>query len=257
MVLFFSATGNTSYIAQKCADYLDDECVDLLSRIRNKDYSALNSDKPFIICSPIYVCEMPYFLQDFLRKVTFLGAREFYFIFTSGGYSGCASVLAKSFCRKRKFIYKGSADVIMPRNYIANEIYPMQDNETIIKVLNAAEEKLPEIFSIIKNNGTLKSRHVYLFETLSILPVAAFWFRFKMGAKKFYSRDSCVTCGKCVKVCPLNNVSIKDGRPVWGKFCTHCMACIANCPKEAIEYGNITQGKERYLFKKYQKALQK
>lgn len=29
------------------------------------------------------------------------------------------------------------------------------------------------------------------------------------------------------------------------------MACIAGCPTEAIEYGTITQTKEKYHFRKY------
>ena len=33
------------------------------------------------------------------------------------------------------------------------------------------------------------------------------------------------------------------------------MACIANCPKRAIEYGNITQGKDAYIFKKYRYVI--
>ena len=36
--------------------------------------------------------------------------------------------------------------------------------------------------------------------------------------------------------CPLNNIRLENGKPVWGKHCTHCMACICDCPKEAIEY---------------------
>lgn len=36
---------------------------------------------------------------------------------------------------------------------------------------------------------------------------------------------------------PLNNIRLENGKPVWGKHCTHCMACICDCPKEAIEYG--------------------
>ena len=255
MVLYFSATGNTEHVARKCAEATGDECLDLLLKIQTKDYSEIKSEKPFVICSPIYVCEMPNFLQDFLKKVSFSGSREFYFIFTSGGYSGCASVLAKSFCRKHHFVYKGSADVFMPRNYIANTIYPMQDSDTIKDVLIKAEKNLPDIFEVIKNGGLLKSRHVFLFETLSIVPVAIFWIRFKMGARDFYAKDSCIACGKCSKVCPFNNVTITDGRPVWGNKCTHCMACIANCPKESIEYGSITAGKERYLFKKYKDTL--
>ncbi|MFR7743510.1 MAG: hypothetical protein ACLU3I_09600 [Acutalibacteraceae bacterium] len=44
-------------------------------------------------------------------------------------------------------------------------------------------------------------------------------------------------CGQCAKRCPMNNVTLKDGKPVWGKVCTHCMACICYCPVSAIEYG--------------------
>ena len=38
------------------------------------------------------------------------------------------------------------------------------------------------------------------------------------------------------------------GKPVWGKDCTHCMACICYCPAEAIEYGKKSLGKPRYHF---------
>ena len=65
-------------------------------------------------------------------------------------------------------------------------------------------------------------------------------------SKAFYATDDCVGCGKCVKLCPLNNVKLVDGKPVWGNNCTHCMACICYCPKEAIEYGRKSQGKLRY-----------
>ena len=57
MVLYYSATGNTQYIAQELAKGLDDTCVNLLDKIRSGDHSELHSDKPFIICAPIIVCE--------------------------------------------------------------------------------------------------------------------------------------------------------------------------------------------------------
>ena len=47
---------------------------------------------------------------------------------------------------------------------------------------------------------------------------------------------------------PLNNIRLENGKPVWGKHCTHCMACICYCPKEAIEYGKKSKGKPRYHF---------
>ena len=39
-----------------------------------------------------------------------------------------------------------------------------------------------------------------------------------------------------------NNIKIQNGKPVWGKDCTHCMACICHCPTEAIEYGKKSVG---------------
>ena len=65
-------------------------------------------------------------------------------------------------------------------------------------------------------------------------------------ADAFNVDGKCIGCGKCEKICPLNNIKIQNGKPVWGKECTHCMACICHCPTEAIEYGKKSIGKPRY-----------
>jgi flavodoxin len=53
MVLYFSATGNTKYIAEELARILDDNVLDLREKIRRKDYTPILSKKPFVICSPV------------------------------------------------------------------------------------------------------------------------------------------------------------------------------------------------------------
>ena len=53
--------------------------------------------------------------------------------------------------------------------------------------------------------------------------------------------------GDVYKRQPLGNIKLADGKPVWGDRCTHCMACISRCPKEAIEYGTHSRGLPRYL----------
>ena len=55
--------------------------------------------------------------------------------------------------------------------------------------------------------------------------------------QRFTVTEKCIGCGKCEQRCPMNNVKLKNNMPVWGTECTHCMACIAGCPEEAIEYG--------------------
>lgn len=251
MILYFSATGNTEYIAQELAKRLDDECVNLLERIKNDDHSVLHSDKPFIICAPVYVCEMPRFMSKYLKKQEFTGSKDVYFIFTSGGYCGISGQLAKSMFRKKKMNYRGHAEFKMPRNYVANDSYPMLSREEIEGRILESYEKIDSVVTDIKAGNKLKARHIFLFETIITLPFNPVWCKYKLLSKEFYSTDKCIGCGKCAKLCPLNNIVLEDKKPVWKDHCTHCMACIGNCPTQAIEYGTITQGKEQYNFGKY------
>lgn len=256
MVLFFSATGNTEFIARQLALKLGDDCLNLLDRVKRGDHSPLHSDKPFIICAPVYVCEMPRFLAKYLKQQTFTGSREVYFIFTSGGYAGISGQLAKAMVRKKKMKYLGHAEFKMPRNYVANDHYPMLPAEQVQeRILNSCRH-LEEVVADIQAGRKLKARHIWLFETIITLPFNPVWSRLKYKTDDFYTTDACVGCGKCERLCPLNNISLKERKPVWGQECTHCMACIANCPTEAIEYGTISQTKEKYRFSKYAHVVQ-
>ena len=257
MVLFFSATGNTEFIARQLALKLGDDCLNLLDRVKRGDHTPLHSDKPFIICAPVYVCEMPRFLARYLKQQTFTGSREVYFIFTSGGYAGISGQLAKAMVRKKKMKYLGHAEFKMPRNYVANDHYSMLPAEQVQeRILNSCRH-LEEVVADIQAGRKLKARHVWLLETIITVPFNPVWSKLKYKTDDFYVTEGCVGCGRCERLCPLNNISLKERKPVWGQECTHCMACIANCPTEAIEYGTISQTKEKYRFSKYAHVVQK
>lgn len=251
MVLYFSATGNTEYIAREIAKRLDDECIDLTPRIKAGDNSMLRSEKPFVICAPIIVCEMPRFLSRYLNRQNFLGSRDVYFIFTSGGYAGCAGVLAERLVKKKMLNYCGHTEFRMPRNYVASDAYAQHSIEEIEERLLESKGRLDEVAENIRCGMELSARHVQLWETVVTVPFNPVWVKFKLRANDFYATDKCIGCGQCERRCPLNNIKLVDKKPVWGDACTHCMACIGNCPVEAIEYGNITQNKEKYSFRKY------
>ena len=256
MVLFFSATGNTEFIARQLALKLGDGCLNLLDRVKRGDHSPIHSEKPFIICAPVYVCEMPRFLAKYLKQQTFTGSQEVYFIFTSGGYAGISGQLAKGIVRKKKMNYLGHAEFKMPRNYMANDHYPMLPFEEIReRILNSCRQ-LDAVAADIQAGKKLTARHIWLFETIITVPFNPVWSKVSYRTRDFYTTDACISCGKCERVCPLNNISMKDGKPVWGKECTHCMACIGNCPTEAIEYGTISLSKDKYRFSKYAHVVQ-
>ncbi len=251
MVLYFSATGNTEFIAKEIANRTNDECLNILDRVKNKDYSPIESEKPFVICAPVYVCEIPRFMAKYLKKQKFTGSRDVYFILTSGGYCGPSGKLLKKIFKAKKMICHGHAEFKMPRNYVVSDAYSMLNKDEIEERIIAAHHELDNVCSDILAGNKLTARHVFLFETLITLPFNPIWCKYKLTSKDFHVEDSCVGCGKCEKLCPLNNISIVDKKPVWSDKCTHCMACIGNCPVNAIQYGEITKNKEPYNFGKY------
>lgn len=256
MILYFSATGNTKFVAEELAKRLDDSVLDLRGKIRQKDYAPLSSAKPFVVCSPVYVCEPPRFLTSFLRKTPLTGSEDVYFVFTSGGYSGISAFLAKGITRRKGLRYMGSADFKMPRSYLASTAYPPNDTPEIEARIRDTAQKLPAVAADIKAGRKLKSRHIWLFEILITLPFTPVWTRLRQPVADFRVSEKCISCGKCERGCPLNAISLRDGKPVWsGKSCAHCMACIQNCPVQAIEFGEATIGKPRYRFDLYRYLL--
>ncbi len=48
--------------------------------------------------------------------------------------------------------------------------------------------------------------------------------------------DDCVGCETCVPVCPVEAISMADGKAVIDQdTCTDCQTCVDECPVEAIK----------------------
>jgi len=47
--------------------------------------------------------------------------------------------------------------------------------------------------------------------------------------------ELCTACGKCVKVCPVDALEIKEGKAVLTGDCISCGVCVSACPEDAIE----------------------
>ena len=78
------------------------------------------------------------------------------------------------------------------------------------------------------------------------------WFlKNAMSDKKFVvDTDACTHCGACVKNCPMHNITLTDGTPHWNGRCAMCLSCLHRCPARAIQYAKSTTTKGRYFFKK-------
>ena len=114
--------------------------------------------------------------------------------------------------------------------------------------MESAEPSIREVLSRLQAGEPFDAPRGNLADRFLSGPVNPFFYTAIVKDKAFTASAACNGCGQCVKRCPLNNITLPDGKPVWGGRCTHCMACICYCPTEAIEYGKKSAGKPRYHF---------
>lgn len=242
MILYFSGTGNSRYVARKIAEASGDDIISINQRIKDGDYSDVKSEKPLVFVGPVYAGRLPRIMDEYIEKVTFSGNKKAYFVGTCAATAWQTVSYVEKLCEKKKFSLLGFNSVVMPQGYIAGGgTQPKNVNDRILK---EAEPKIEKTADIISRQQPLpKEQPGKAIMSKIINPMM---YATMISAKGFKVTDKCGSCGTCVERCPLNNIKLVDGKPTWGKECTHCMACIAGCPKEAIEYGKKTQGKTRY-----------
>lgn len=245
MILYFSGTGNSEYAATRIGKATGGSVLNLFDKIRSRDFSALHANEPWVVVVPTYAWRIPRVVEDWLRRTKLTRSRELYFVMTCGGDAGNAGKYLQKLCKAKKMQYMGCFPVRMPENYIALFATPTQ--EEALETLRRAEAVIDAAARFIQNRQVFPRPKATVRDRLNSGIVNAAFYPMLVHAKKFYATDACISCGKCAEVCPLRNIRLENGRPVWEDHCTHCMACISRCPREAIEYGAHSKGLTRYV----------
>lgn len=244
MILYFTGTGNSVYVAKRIEKATGDEILNLFGKIRDNDYTALYSDTPWVIVVPTYAWRIPRIVESWLKKTDLSGNTGVYFVMTCGGNIGNAGKYLETLCSEKNMKYLGCFEIVMPENYIAMFSTPTRDEA--VAVIEKAETNIDKAIDFIKAGEPFPKRRITVMDKMNSGIVNDLFYPVFVHAKKFSVAETCISCGLCEKVCPLSNVRLVNGKPIWADNCTHCMACISRCPQEAIEYGKHSQGLPRY-----------
>lgn len=246
MIFCFSGTGNSRYIARRIADELQDEVVDLNTKIKTNDHSPVQTADHVIVVAPTYAWRIPRILSDWLCKTELIGAKHIWFVMNCGEEIGNAAKYNRLLAKRKHLSYMGTAQIVMPENYIAMFYAPQVEEAR--EIVKKAEPYIEDVIMRIKAKEAFSIPQNKYYYHLMSGPINPIFYRFFVKADAFQADDTCIGCGQCAAKCPMNNICLRDGKPVWGKECTHCMACICYCPAKAIEYGKKSIGKPRYHF---------
>jgi len=249
MLVYFTGTGNSRWCAQLLAHRLDDVTQDASGYIKNGIAAELLSEKPWVFVCPVYAWRIPRIFEDFIRAGCFSGSRDAYFVLTCGSDAGNARESIVALCREKGLRFRGVLPVVMPENYVA--LFSAPGVGETARILSAARPVLEAGAGRILAGRGFPKRKISALDRRKSGIVNEGFYRYYIKAKAFFATDACTGCGSCVELCPLNNIRLQDGAPVWGDACTHCMACICYCPEEAIEYGKKSRSKRRYRCPEY------
>lgn len=251
MILYFTGTGNSKYVADFLADKLNDEVVPLNDMLKNNQPPEVSCEKPFIWVAPIYAWRFPKKVEELFSKIKFKGNNTVYFVATMGGDSGDCEKFCRRLTEEKGMNFGGFADVIMPDNYFGG--FNIKDENEMPRLVKAAHPTLMKIADTISSGKTLSIRVKTSAAAFKSGVINYGFCKYMLSKAKYKVNDNCTACGKCVKICPVNNIELADGKPKFLGNCMGCYACIHRCPEKAINLGKRTEGKSRYVCIDYKK----
>lgn len=248
-IFYFTGTGNSMMVARDLAHELGDARIVSIARAtREQDPEARDECVGFVF--PLYYQGVPAIVQDFVKKLHLGDAKYVFGIVTNDG--GDAMSHLAGLLEKKGVLLSAGFQISLPYNYIINNFgLDVTGDPWREEQFRQEKIKVKEIAGIIKARkqiGLEKKTPLKwkLFANLPILAYARKSSTLGKSAKNFRTDGHCNGCSRCRMICPVNNIEMVNGRPVWNDRCQQCLACIHWCTNGAIQYLNRTSDKKRY-----------
>lgn len=233
--VYFSGTGNTKYCVEtfvkeslEKADVMSIEDADVLNAIKENEF--------IVFGYPIYFSNAPKIVRDFIEhNKDIFKNKKIYIISTMGLFSGDGAGCSARLFKKSGANIVGGLHLRMP-DCIGDERALKKSRDENIKIVKKATIKIKKA---AKNliDGKPSKDGLNIFYHIAGLLGQRLWF---YGKTRNYTNNikidvnKCIKCGKCIKLCPMNNLELHDEKVESKGKCTMCYRCFSNCPGKAI-----------------------
>lgn len=233
--IYFSGTGNTKYCVEKFLEKYDAQAKAFAIE-EEQVLQEIEQHEEIVFGYSVQYSNLPKMVQDFIisHKEIWQGKRVFV-IATMGMFSGDGAGVLARFLQKYGASVVGGLHLKMPDSIGDEKVLkrPLEENKKLVK---NAEQKIERAAQALKN-GNPPQEGIGIFCRFAGLFGQRLYFYHK--TKRYTDKlkidaAKCVGCGKCVTLCPMKNIAMKNGIAVSDSQCTMCYRCVNSCPKQAI-----------------------
>lgn len=233
IIFYFTSTGNCLEIGRK----IGGEMISIPAVLKGDRFDF--EDDTIGIVIPNYGGDLPLPVKEFLKKVK-LKANYIFGILTYGAFNSNANEVLLKLGQQNdvKFNYINSI-VMVDNSFVHFDMEKQIKNlpkkrvdDSILKIKTEIEGKVNKIYdvNIVRR---IAGKLIGLIHNNKV-----------NYSENFFIENTCIKCGICEKVCPIDNITIED-KPIIHNKCIRCGACTHNCPKNAIRYKG-EKSKARY-----------
>lgn len=243
VIYYYTGTGNSLWTARLFAEALGDAEIVPMRRVNH--IRCVGEPDTIGFFFPVHIWGVPRHVRTFLQVMEKRPAAYYFAVAVNAGQVSRTLIQLKELMAKDGLKLSAGFDIRLPSNYIPwGGPGPVEAQrklfDTAIDKIRIAATYVTSRTSGLIEKGPLWQRVLFTaFHRMTYNLVQTM-------DKNFQIDGTCDSCGICEKVCPIGNITMEAGRPVWHGSCEQCLACIQWCPTECIQYGGKTKGYERY-----------
>ena len=232
--IYFSGTGNTKHCIEKMLEYIDPSAKAI--SIENQEAKdAILADSVIILAYPTQFSHAPLIVRNFISNNPELWqGKQVFCMATMGAFSGDGAGCTARLLKKCGATILGGLHIKMPDSVCDSKLLKksLEQNRQIVRETDA---KIEGTAMNIKS-GKFPKDGLGVWYHIAGLFGQRLWFYGKTSkySDKLKISASCTGCGLCAKLCPMKNITMRNGKPVANKKCTMCYRCISHCPQRAM-----------------------